>query len=126
MRQQRKEKTMRNELIQHVIDTIQDQQLTTLEDLHFHAFNEDYYIVGYYNAEQWLVKHDISAFEAIGGVIDWEIENLGETQLNEDNMNAEHVVNLYVYMKGEELLSEFDLDQEPSDLLIDLKEALNQ
>ena len=26
------------------------------EDLHHKVFNEDYYIIGYYQAEQWLIQ----------------------------------------------------------------------
>lgn len=116
---------MRNELIQHVINTITEQQLTTFEELHHHAFNEDYYIIGYYNAEQWLIKHDISAFDAIADIIDWQRDAFGEITIKAEDMNAETVVNQYVYIKGEEILQEFDLDQDTESLLFDLKAALS-
>lgn len=116
--------SIKTELLQHVINTINDQDISDFEDLHFHAFNEDYYIIGYYQAEQWLKAHDVSAFEAIGAVIDWERDTLGEVSINADDMNAEHIVNLYVYVLGEELLSEFDLDQDKDELLNDLTDAL--
>lgn len=112
---------LKNELIHHVINTINDNDLDTFEDLHFHAFNEDYYIIGYYQAEQWLKQHDISPFEAIVDVIEWEDQVFGESHLKPEDINAEKIVNLYVYIKGEELLSEFDLVQDVSDLLKDLE-----
>lgn len=115
---------MKNELIQHVINTIKDQQLEDFEDLHFHAFNEDYYIIGYYQAEQWLVSHDISTFDAIADIMEWEQNNLGEITLNHEDINAEKIVNLYVYMKGEEILQEFDLNQDAESLIFDLQAAL--
>ena len=59
------ENTIRKELISHVIGRINDLDLQDFDELHFHAFNEDYYIIGYYNAEQWLKEHDVSEFEAI-------------------------------------------------------------
>lgn len=109
------------ELLSHVIETIEDRDLTNFEELHFHAFNEDYYIVGYYEAEQWLKKHDVSAFEAIQEVIDYEQSNFGEVNTDID---SEAVVNMYVYIKGEELLADFDLDQSQADLLEQLKAQL--
>ena len=35
------------------------------EDIHFHLFNEDYYIIGYYQAQKWLDHHGITTFEAL-------------------------------------------------------------
>ena len=116
--------SIRTELLNHVIQTITDQDLTDFEELHYHAFNEDYYIIGYYQAEKWLKEHDVSPFEAISDVIEWELEVFGEVNLRPEEINAERVVNLYVYVLGEELLSEFDLDQDQSELLSNLEEAL--
>lgn len=116
--------SIHKELLQHVIDTINDLDLEDFEELHYHAFNEDYYIIGYYNAEQWLKHHHVSPFEAIADIVSWERENFGEVSLTPDDMNAERIVNLYVYVLGEELLSEFDLDQDKDELLSDLNEAL--
>ena len=118
--------TLKNELLSHVIDTIKDQELAEFDELHFHAFNEDHYIIGYYNAEQWLERHGVTAWEAIGAVLDWEAEVFGETHLTSEDINAEKIVNLYVYIKGEELLSEYDLDQDVSELLKNLEGDLNE
>ena len=100
---------LRNELISHLITTINDQSnedQSTFNELHHHAFNEDYYIIGYYNAEQWLKKHDVSAFEVIEKVIEWENDVLGECTLKSEDINSEKIVNLYVYIKGEELIND--------------------
>lgn len=110
------------ELLQHVINTINEQRLASLEDLHYLAFNEDYYIVGYYQAEQWLKEHDVSSFEAIADVIAWEEGALGEVTLKPSDMNAERIVNLYVYVLGEDLLSDFNLDNNVSEVLFDMEE----
>ncbi len=118
-------KSIEQELLAHVIDTI-EERLESTEDLHFYAFNEDHYIIGYYQAEQWLEKHGVTAFEAIADVVEWQQNNYGEIHLKADDINAEAIVNLYVYVKGEELLSEFDLDQDIDDLLTDLKEDIKQ
>jgi len=113
--------TIKQELLSHVIDTINDQKLTEFEKLHFHAFNEDHYIIGYYNAEQWLDEHGVTAWEAIGEVVEWELENLGEVQLRPEDFNSETIVNLYVCIQGKELLSEFDLNQSSKKLLADIQ-----
>jgi len=116
--------SIRQELIQHVIDTIEDQQLESFDELHFNAFNEDYYIVYHSRAIEWLRKHGVDAFEAIGDVIEWEQGTFGEVRVTSDKITPEHIVNMYVYIKGEELLSEFDLDQDQAGLLADLRKQL--
>lgn len=102
--------SIREELKSYLLDLINDGVLTdeNRDDWHFHAFNEDYYIIGYYQAEQWLKKHNMSAFEAIGVCQDWEEEVLGEKQKVYDD--AETTVNMLVYVYGEELLNEFDFE----------------
>jgi hypothetical protein len=117
--------SIRTELTQHLIDHLHDQQPETLDDLHRYAFNESPYIIGYYRAEEWLKDHDVSPFEAIAAVIDWEQSIFGEVNFKPEDINAEKIVNLYVYILGEELLSEFDLDQEPDELLAELRESLD-
>jgi len=96
--------SIKQELAQHIIDLLNDGVITddNLEDTHFHAFNADYYIIGYFQAEQWLEEHDISAYEAIQEVVDYENGNFGEVNID---INAESVVNTYVYVQGEKLLS---------------------
>jgi hypothetical protein len=72
-------------------------------DLHNELFNSDYFIIGYYNAEQWLIKN-IGIFAAIEVVKDYEIDNFGE--LSTDISSSEKVVNMYAYIKGEEILND--------------------
>ena len=114
------------ELLKHVINTIKDQELNDFEELHYYAFNEDYYIIGHYQAEQWLKKHDVSAWEAINAVIKWEQDGLGEVCLKLEDINAEKIVNLYVYILGLELLSDFDLNQYGTSLLPALEAAIEE
>ena len=58
---------------------------------HNELFNVDYYIIGYYQAEMWLNKHNLSTFEAMGICNDYEREHFGEVQTQFDN--AEKLVN---------------------------------
>ena len=113
--------SIRKELIQHIIDTIENQELTDFEELHYHAFNEDYYIIYHSRALKWLEFHEIDAFEAIGDVIEWHENTFGEVQLQMSDINPETIVNQYVYFAGEEVISDFDLDQEPTDLIAELR-----
>ena len=98
--------SIREELQQHVQDLIECGTLTpeNVEDWHQVAFNEYYYIVGHYNAEQWLKEHDVSAFEAIADIVEYEKDNFGEVISKLDN--AESVVNMYVYILGEEIIQD--------------------
>lgn len=91
--------SIRLELTEHLNDTI--EYLDCKDEIHFHAFNEDYYIIGYYQAKQWLKEHDLDVFEAIGICNDFEMENFGEIQTSFDN--AEKLVNHLVYWYGLEL-----------------------
>lgn len=73
-------------------------------DIHQEIFNQDYYIIGYYQAEQWLNEHNISVFEAIKICNDYEDNNFGEIQTKFDN--AEKLVNHLIYWYGQEILEE--------------------
>jgi hypothetical protein len=94
-----------NELTQHAIDYLTENKeyLTVYGcDLHNSIFNSGYYIVGGYQAEQWLQKGP-GIFNAIDEIKEYEQSNFGE--VNTDLSEAEHVVNMFVYIKGEEVLS---------------------
>ena len=71
------------------------------EDLHYHLFNEDYYIIGTYKAEKWLGD---KVFEVIEYIHDYETENFGDVTTTLSNPEA--VVNMFIYIRGEELLAE--------------------
>jgi hypothetical protein len=98
--------SIKAELQQHVQDGIDLGSLTpeNVDDWHHIAFNQDYYIIGYYNAEQWLKEHDVSAFEAIADIVQYEQDNFGEVNTKLDN--AESVVNMYTYILGEEIIQD--------------------
>ena len=113
--------SIKKELLAHIIETINHQDIECFDDLHYHCFNEDYYIIGYYAAEQWLVKHDVTAWEAIREVLDYELSNFDDVNTK---INSEAIVNMYVYVLGEELLNGFDLEQSRVELLADLEEDI--
>lgn len=74
-------------------------------ELHNEAFNTDYFIIGRYAAEQWLVKN-IGVFSAIDAIQEYEKFNFGE--VNTNLSEAEHVCNMFVYIAGEEMLAELE------------------
>lgn len=71
-------------------------------ELHHEAFNQDYYIIGTYQAAQWLGDH---AFECIEIIKDYEQENFGE--VSTDLASPEAVVNMYTYIVGEQVVYEW-------------------
>ena len=115
-------RSIEQELASHVIDRINDGILTNdnKEDWHFYAFNEDYYIIGYYEAQKWLDSHDLDAFTAIGICMEYEKERFGETRIYD---NAETTVNMLAYIYGEELLNGVDV-QTVEELEEEMRELL--
>jgi len=72
-------------------------------DLHHELFNTDYFIIGYYQAEEWL-KNNPGIFAAINEIKEYEQDNFG--QVTTDLSSSEKVVNMYAYIKGEEILAD--------------------
>jgi len=96
--------SIRDELKAYIDEHIKDYE--SLEDIHFHLFNEDYYIIGYYECNEWLKAHEISVFEGIGICQTYEKDNFGECQIYD---NSEKLVNMLVYIYGEILLNELEI-----------------
>lgn len=98
----------RDEIKEHLDDYIADNsvQYHDIDDardtLHQDAFNTDYYIIGRYKAIKWLGDE---AFNVIGFIKDYEQDNFGE--VTTDLSEPEKVVNMYVYIIGEELVNEY-------------------
>lgn len=97
--------SVKQELLSYLDDSINDKVITNdnVEDWHYHLFNEDYYIIGYYNANMWFKEHDISAWQAIQKVQEYQMDNFGKVDLYP---NPENTANLLVYIYGEELIAE--------------------
>ena len=69
------------------------------EDLHYHCFNTDYYIIGTYQATKWLGDQ---VFNVIEYIKEYENNNFGE--VTTDFSDPEKIVNMYVYIIGEEIV----------------------
>ena len=98
----------RKELISKVIETIQENDLEGLyiEELHQMTFNEDYYIIGYSEAEKWLIEN-YGIFAAIEKIQEYEERNFGE--LNTNIKNSESVCNMLTYILGEEIIQDLNI-----------------
>jgi hypothetical protein len=84
------------EIVQHAIDGIMDIHNTgtryDVDDLFHHLFNADYFIVGYYAAEQFLLRW-----------VDNDKEHYGQVTTNLSS--AEDVANMLAYIEGERFLN---------------------
>ena len=96
----------RQEIQEYFDDFINDQDSQWIEDnkddLHYHAFNTDYYIIGTYQATQWLGD---MVFDVINFIKDYEQDNFGE--IYTDFSDPEKVVNMYTYIIGEEIVADY-------------------
>ena len=72
-----------------------------ISEIHHDLFNTDYYLIYYSECNKWLGSH---AFECIGIIQEYEKDNFGE--ITTDLSNSEKVVNMYVYIVGEQILQE--------------------
>lgn len=117
------------ELINTIIDAVNDGRLNGQEvsETHHEIFNTDYYIIGTYQAEQWL-KNNYGIFAAIDTIKEYEQDHFGE--VTTDLSNAENVVNMLVYILGENILQESEVMQDnwneqwTEDILNDFLEEL--
>ena len=95
-----------NEIKEYFDDYIKEQENDwideNIDDLHYHAFNTDYYIIGTYQATEWLGNQ---VFKVIDFIKEYEMNNFGE--VHTDFSSPESVVNMYVYILGESIVSDF-------------------
>ena len=84
------------------LDYLKENETDYLDDLHHMAFNEDYYIIGTYQAKQWLGDQ---VFNVIDIIKQYEQDNFGE--VNTDLSSPEHVVNMYAYIIGEYVVNDY-------------------
>ena len=94
------------ERIQEIYDYDQDKvTLDNVYDLHHEIFNTDYYIIGRYQAKEWM---GADAFDCIYDIQEYENNNFG--RVTTDLSEPESVVNMYVYIIGEEILEDVVTD----------------
>jgi len=120
---------LKEDVKNYIIDQLKDNVGLDqyIGDLHHYLLNEDYFIIGYYRAEEWLKKDSI--FNAIDKIKEYEQNNFGE--VTTDLSSSESVANMLAYILGEEILFNNDtynlftrfhneyLDEDKKNLLID-------
>jgi len=95
---------MIEEIKDHAIEGLENLKGTNPEasEIHHEIFNTDYYIIGTYQAKDWINK--FGTFDVIGEIVDYETLHFGEVYT--DCADAEKVANMFAYIKGEEILHE--------------------
>jgi len=92
---------MVNAIIEHGLDNLEGiEEGQEACELHNALYNMDYFIIGYYQAEQFLKDH---LFAVAGIIQQYENDNFGE--VTTDLSCSEKVANMLAYIVGEELLS---------------------
>ena len=111
----------KNEIKEHIIDELNNyswseiiEKREDISELHHNLFNIDYYLIGRYACEKWLLDGELNqTFEVIDFIKEYEESNFGEVYT--DLSSSEKVVNMYAYIIGEELL--YDLLSDKQGLL---------
>jgi len=93
------------------ISDLTDKEIReNIDDLHHDIFNTDYYIIGTYEAKEWLGSQVFNIIEIIK---EYEQFNFGE--IHTDFSDPEKIVNMYVYIIGEEIVQDYrdelDIDE---------------
>tara|TARA_Y100001970_G_scaffold132324_1_gene163214 strand:- start:1161 stop:1544 length:384 start_codon:yes stop_codon:yes gene_type:complete len=91
--------TVREYILDRLGDGIGEERYAC--DLHNYLVNEDYFIIGTWQAEQFLGN---AVWDAIRMIQDYEKENFGECTT--DLSSPEKVANMFAYIVGEEILGE--------------------
>ena len=96
-----------DEIKAHFDDFINDENnkdiiKNNIDDLHHEIFNTDFYIIGRKKASDWLGDQ---VFNIINFIKEYENDNFGS--VNTDFSEPEAVVNMYVYVIGEEIVQDY-------------------
>ena len=91
---------------EHIVDFIDDFIGEDIAELHYFLFNQDYWIIGNYEAEEWIKNNTDGVFATIEEIKEYEQDNFGE--VNTDLSSSEHVCNMITYIYGEEILHNLD------------------
>tara|TARA_A100001201_G_scaffold121010_1_gene104563 strand:- start:20 stop:349 length:330 start_codon:yes stop_codon:yes gene_type:complete len=86
----------------YISDLTEKEIRENIDDLHHDIFNTDYYIIGRYEAKQWLGDQVFNIIEIIR-----EYEEFNFGSVNTDFSEPEKIVNMYVYIIGEEIVQEY-------------------
>ena len=97
-----------DEIKEYFNDSLEDYDKETLDklirdnELHHEIFNTDYYIIGTYKAKQWLKDEVFNVIDIIK-----KYENFNFGSVSTDLSDPEKVVNMYVYIIGEQIVYDY-------------------
>lgn len=97
-----KEKAMRKEAREAIIEALEDGYDGYYCDLHNEVFNTGYYIIGTYQAQKALEEYGV--FDALKKVQTYEENNFDK--IYTDLSDPEKLINMLYYIIGEEVLCE--------------------
>lgn len=97
-----KHEAMKEDAIAAIIEALEDGYSGYYCDLHDAVFNQDYYIIGTYEAKEALREYDV--FDAIELVQTYEKEQFGEVYT--DLSDPEKLINMVYYIVGDEVIGE--------------------
>jgi hypothetical protein len=108
-----------DEIKSYFKDFVAENDYLPSDDLHHHAFNMDYYIIGTHKAKEWC---GADTWEIIDTIVNYENFNFGRvtTELGD----PERVVNMYTYIVGEQIVQAYLEENEDLAWLADQKEAM--
>ena len=98
----RKDKEMRQEARERIIECLKNGFDGYYCDLHHEVFNTSYYIIGTWKAKKALEEYDV--WEAIDKVQTYEKDNFGEVYT--DLSDPKKVINMLFYIIGVEVIEE--------------------
>ena len=104
MKQSVKEEIREYALSRLVDLQLDENELRDVAEVHNQLFNLDYYIIGYYECDQFMKSHNIGIFEVIEYCKNKEEEHYGES--NTDFRDSEVLVNHLVYWISMEVIDE--------------------
>lgn len=127
----------KDDAVDIILDTLNDNPNIDPEEIFERSFNEDYYIIGYYKAEQALRNSQWGIFGAIGLIYSYEKSEFGVYPDDTDLSDCEKIANMLEYIIGQDVWTDIkdafedetgidlndqygeELDDETQDKLID-------
>lgn len=91
------------EVISKIIETLENNEDMYGSDLHIHAFNEDYYVIGTAQAESCIDNYGMR--KSLKEIEEYEKSNFGESNMSRYIDNPEIHANMIFYIKGEEFIN---------------------
>lgn len=99
---EKKEFFTEKEALENILEFLEDNPTDYyISDLQDYIFNEDYYIVGIYQAEKALSQYGV--FDAIREIQNYEELEFGE--VTTDLTNSEEIANMLEYIVGDRVMN---------------------